>query len=142
MGERPQSDIFYGILLPEEYDLPIELSDALPYDWGTLYLSRSGETLEDDDSFIKHQEEATKRSGCILAGYGSEHASEYFVAIQASHLHGDWDDALELSPTHFLPGANVIAAWQTQLREFCRVLEIPFDFKEHSPKWYCVSSLN
>lgn len=131
MGDSPKSDIFWGILVSD--DLPDELSEALPYEWGSLYLLRIGE-VNLANSFLDNNEVAEKRSECLLEKHGSEHHYQYFVAIKASHLHGDWDLPIEIPADHL----TVKAEWEKKLRSFCEVLGIPWA----DPKWYCVSSLS
>lgn len=136
MGQSPQTDIFFGFLLTRDYDREMSEAEEVARDaisegeWGAFYLRQKGipasrQHWEDD--------QASEVSGCIIESHGYDGDPEYFVAVKASRLNGDWESPLVLDPSHF----TIQTEWIEKLRDFCQTMHLPWS----EPKWYSVSSM-
>ena len=143
MGNYPSADIIYGFSCGGSQDLIPRNEETYEteysiFEWEKEYYKRIGKEYPGWRS-PSHYTEAHPElleAGCLMDSHGySEDAGE-FVAIAASHLHGDWDSETIIDPAHFAKTSETISAWNEKLKKFCGIMGIKFQ----EPKWLMLCS--
>lgn len=121
MGQNPSAHLFYGFYIEG-------VGETLPWDVGKDYDDRSHLTWRDqwltnhghDPEAItwNEQEALMKDMSCIILEDGSEDASSYYVAIQASVKTGDWEAPVPITSLEVKP------EWDEQLKQFATEMHI------------------
>jgi hypothetical protein len=99
-------------------------------DWEETYTSRMGlerpaeEWREEDkelwSEYFKKKRELIAASGVNIQWHGCDGCDCYAVGIAASQINGWWCESTEVDLK--VPEGD----WEDKLREFCRVMEIPW----------------